>query len=987
MKQVLVAVSVAVLGASGCQKEGCLNGEANCRVPPPCPRVSFTCDAALAEQLSVAAITSPMQRPGGWNGLGAVGDVKLSNGFVDVVIANVGTQNLLDPNGGSVLDLSPRGQNKDTLNNLFQVVGVLPRDAAFYTSIEIIDERPARVAVQVKGTLDGIPSVPIVTRYELTPCDRGLRARTEIVNGSTNTQTWGLVDAYYWSGRESLPFAPGPGSGFVHPSFGLTTINGVYRTFPYMAAAGHSSDDQISSLATVSCTEPTLEGFHSDQISAAGLKRQIVPPRGNLVFERYFAVADSKGVGGAIDTALEIRKQVQGEQFVVVSGTVERMGGTFKGEREASVIFVEGTLANPDAGARTPYTQVVPDATGAFSARLPTGKSWIVEAHTFGRKQVEREFANLTENTPLGSFVLPATSALTARVTNRASMLGIDAELFLVPTSDDEAAKVVGTLHGRFTSCAPWLGPPPGASPACNRVLVRNGDATVEVPMGSFDIYAFHGPYWSIAKQTVTITGAPQAVSFELVQLPVKPMGALASDLHVHGARSFDSSIPDFDRVLSFAASDLDVIIGTDHEVINDYGEIVRALGLENRLSTVVGLETTGHIPFLRVPGYGFPLVIGHYNMWPLKYDPSLPRNGGPFDERVEPGELFERTKPIFTGEPLIELNHPWADPEFGRDLGFPRAILMDLRKDLPAADDGTRMGVFVRTPAGASYANDGHHAQEVMNGSDNGLFLQYRAFWHYTLNQGRVRTGTANSDSHSLTDNTVGVPQNLVFTSTTPGPNFDIGAFNRALKEGRSIGTNGPVIEYSYEDGATTEPLSTKVIKPGANGRLRVRVLSAPWIPVEEVRFIVNGKVKKTVSNLPVPSDPFATTGNFVVYADTVSVQELTAGLTGDAWIVVEAGRALMTAGDLGGGLDGEPDGMPDTTDNDGNGTVDLADVKMGSKIGPLNDPPKPGRGAVGYEFTVITNGYPSAFTNPFYFDLTGDNAFSAPGVKGGAP
>src|SRR4051812_28993174 len=103
MKQFVVAVAgLAALGVlSGCQKEGCLNGEANCMVPSPCPRVAFTCEPALGELLKVAPIASVSERPGGWNGLGTVGDVKLSNGFVDVVIANVGTQNFLDPNGGS----------------------------------------------------------------------------------------------------------------------------------------------------------------------------------------------------------------------------------------------------------------------------------------------------------------------------------------------------------------------------------------------------------------------------------------------------------------------------------------------------------------------------------------------------------------------------------------------------------------------------------------------------------------------------------------------------------------------------------------------------------------------------------------------------------------------------------------------------------------------------------------------------------------------
>jgi hypothetical protein len=54
-----VLVGVFALVQAGCAKEGCLGGEAD----------------------------------GGWDALGTTGDVKLSNAFADVVIANIGTQN------------------------------------------------------------------------------------------------------------------------------------------------------------------------------------------------------------------------------------------------------------------------------------------------------------------------------------------------------------------------------------------------------------------------------------------------------------------------------------------------------------------------------------------------------------------------------------------------------------------------------------------------------------------------------------------------------------------------------------------------------------------------------------------------------------------------------------------------------------------------------------------------------------------------------
>jgi hypothetical protein len=984
------ALALAVAAGTGCAKEGCLGGEDGCRVPPPCQKVAFTC--AGGGTLTVERITAPSQRPGGWNALGAKGDVKLSNGLVEVVIAGIGSQNYLDPHGGSILDLGPAGQPKDTVNSIFQAVGILPNASAFYSSLEIIDERPARVAVQVRGTLDEQPQVPISTRYELTPCDPGVRVRSEIVNGTTDSQTWTLTDGYYWSGRESLPFAPGIGSGFVHPSFGLSTINGAFRLFPYFAAAGHSGDERVSAIGTASCTDPSLEGFHSDQISTAGLPRQNVPPRGSLVFERFIAVADAKDVGGAIDLALEVRKQVLGETFVTLRGRVERMGGgAFDAEREASVLVVERSLTTP-ADAGIPWTQVVPKADGNFSVRVPGNRKYVVEVHAFGQKQVEREFDVADTDLALSDFVLPAVATLSATVKDAATMMPIDAELFVLPETADGATAVQGTLHGRFTTCSPWLGPPPGASPACNRILVRNGRATAEIPVGRYEVLAFHGPFWSLGRELVDLQPGTTSLTFSLTRLPLKPAGALSADLHVHGAASFDSSIPDLDRVLSFSASDLDVIVATDHDVVYDYGQVVRHLGLEGRLSTVVGVETTGHIPWLRIKNYGFPLVIGHYNMWPLRYDPSLPRNGGPYDERVEPGTLFELTKSGFTGLEVIELNHPWAEPEFGRALGFPRAIFLDTTKDLPAADDGTNAGLYVRTPEGASYANDGHHAQEVLNGSNSALYLQYRAFWFYVLNQGRLKAGTANSDSHSLTDNTVGVPQNLVFTSTTAGPGFDVNAFNTAVREGRMIGTNGPVITATLES-ATGQPQSPSLIpfSPKPDGAVRVRVTSAPWIPVEEVRFVVNGAVVKTVAALPPPTDPFATSGDLVRYQGSVPLSELLAGVTGDAWIVVEAGAKLPVAADLGGGLDldkdgkEDVDGIPDTTDNNGDGVVNAADVSPGEDKGPLNNPPVPARGHVGYYFGAITGGHPNAFTNPLVLDRNGNGKFDAPGVKGG--
>lgn len=971
----LCALGPALLAAlPGCH-EGCLRGEEGCQVESPCRALTFACggdDRLEVRQLNQADAAALR---GGWNALSARGDLLLANGQVLAVIAGLGNQNLLDPNGGSLLDLRGRDRKDDAINQVLPIVGILPRDSASYTEVRLIDERPARVAVQLRGTLLDQPDVPIYTLYEVRPCEPGVRVRTEIVNGTRDPQLWTLADGFYWSGREMLPFTPGPGSGFQHPSFNLLTIDDAFRTAPFLASSTHS--DPQASYAAVGCQQDRLEGFHANQVSSLGNRRAVVPPREHLVFERFLAYAASGGVGGAADIAQEVRAQLRAEPLITLRGKIDRSGalGT---EREASVLILEGTASTP-AESRVPWTQVVPDASGAFSARVPAGRDYVVELHSFGRKLAERQIAASPTDRDIGT--LSALSTARLRTLVREGGQGIPAEIFVVAA--DEAGRVAteGSLHGLYEKCSPWLGVPYGSSPACNRFLVPAQGTSVDVPPGRYHLYAYHGPFYTLERKTLALQAGDTNVEFELRPLPLLPRGAVSADLHVHGAASFDSSIPDPDRVLSFAAADVGVIVATDHDVVYDYAPVVEQLGLADRVSTVVGIETTGHVPFMKIPGSDFPLVIGHYNFWPLTYQPGLPRNGGPFDEFVEPGELFDRVEALFQKGrvSVIQLNHPYADAEFGRDLGFPRALGLNLLQDLPAADDGTVGGMYIRSPKGGHRNND-HHTQEVMNGTQNDIFLQYRAFWFYSLNQGQLRTGTANSDSHGLTDNTVGSPRSVVFAGTQAGKMFEQDRFNQAIRDGAVLGTNGPIITATVDTTEGALPYGLKPVRPAPGGALHLEVSAAPWVPVQEIRVFVNGRLAKTITALSQPSDPFGAAGT-LRYMGQVPLAELLPPSGADAWVVIEAGAALPVFADLGGGAGDAPDGIPDTSDNDGNGVVDERDVEAGKKTGPLRNPPAPKEGDAAYHFAqVVTGGYPLSFTNPFVLDVNGNGKFDAP-------
>ena len=961
-------VTIAIAPELGCGTNDCRSGTSDCIVGAPCSALRFECGGS---GFTRARVIEPLDDvPGGLDALGTSGDILLENELVQVVIDAIDHPHYVAASGGAILDLATQNGDDDSINHIFQATGLLPGDAARYVSMELIEEEGV-AAVVFRGHLDGNEEQKIATRYEVRACDPGVRVRTELVNLDTEDAIVFLADGWYWSGREAIPFTPIPGIGFDHPSFGLLDVQDVFFQVPLMAASGHS--DPSAAYSVVACSDPFLEGFQSDQISALGTERRIIPPRGSEVFERFIAVAKGRAIAPAVDLALEVRRQLFDEDHVEVTGRVLAADGRPVGDNEvrASIMIWDGD---------TPRTQVLPDAEGRFRASVPVATSPRVEVSAFGRVVLVRE---LGTSTSAGDLEIPAA----AHVILEVELDGRKEEthVFFQPADDETEADVGAKLLDNFDRCAPLIGAPAGGSPACNRVLV-NGTSRVEVPPGRYDVYATAGPFVSLARQTVdALAGQTTTVSLSLASLPLRPKGALSADMHVHGGVSFDSSIPDRDRVRSFLAAQIDVVVATDHDVIHDYADARAELGTTDRPIVITGLETTAHVLFDLVPDSSIPLAIGHYNFWPLVRQRDAPRRGAPYDELIEPGTLFTRMEDEggLPASGVRQLNHPWADAEFGRDLGFPRALGVDLEEPLPEERDDDGPSLFLSTPPESRYTNADHHVQEVMNGTSNEAFPAYRAFWFYLLDQGVFRGGTANSDSHSLADNVLGTPRTLVFTETTTS-SFDVALFNEAVKAGRMIGTNGPVIE------ATIGGAGPSLVPIRDVGSLELRVSAAPWVPVEEIRIVVNGEVARTVP-LESPQDPFGTQ-ELLRFEGAIPLAELVPP-EGRAWLVVEAGAPLLANADL------DCDGVPDTGDNDGNGTIDWRDVdredddvidekdldvdgdgdvdeddepeECETAIGPLASAPKHPRDDPRRHFEAVTpGGYPLAFTNAFIFD-----------------
>ena len=972
------AIAFLTVLTSGCASDSCLAADDGCVVSAPCESLVFECasEATLEARLVISGDTAV---PGGMDALASVGDILLTNGQVSAVIDSLDHPHYLAPSGGSLIDLGTPGGGDDSLRGVFHATGLLPDDAALYTSYRILDE-PGVAAVQFEGHLDGHPEYRVNTRYEIRPCDPGIRVRTEFINGGTEPQSWMGADGFYYGKREHLPFTASPGAGFDHPSFGLTTVPDAITDTPYLAIAAHT--EPASSYGVVACNLEMASGFHSTEVSALGARLTLVMPRDYLVYERFIGVASGAAVSGAVDLSLEVRDKLWGEPWVTLSGQITASGDSsaaLGADVRAAVLLSEGTLQTP-AAERIPRSHALPDEFGLFSARLPAARTYVLSVQAFGHTVLEREVSLTQDTLDVGTLDIPAvgTLILDARLDGESAHI----LALIYPADDDTLAAVSGAIFGQFDTCAPLLGNPNGPSPACNRALL---DGPVDLPIlpGSYDVFATAGPFSTLGHQRVEIiAGQTSSSVLELHSLDLQPAGTLSADLHVHGSASFDSSIPDLDRVAAFLAARVEVIASTDHDVVSDYAGAMTQLDAWDRMHLIEGLETTGHILFRLQPEFPFPQVVGHWNFWPVPFDPEGPWRGATWDEKVEPGQLFTRMQE-FTGwradTGIVQLNHPLGDLQFGRDLGYASSLGLATNVDLPTAFDGSASSMFLYQPPGSEFANSDYDSQEVMNGSENADFLLFRSFWFYLLNQGIVRAGTANSDSHGLTDNVLGTPRNLVTTSTSL-LDFDLDVFNLAIKEGRILGTNGPVLQVSTQDalGATQSP-SLLPFAPADDATLNIDLSAAPWVPIQEVRIIVNGELVRTLRDELAPAgDPLALTPSVRLSALQIPLSELLPP-SGDAWLVVEAGQSLQETADL------NCDGLPDTGDNNGDGRVDWQDVEGIDEAptaaclettGPLSSPPaSTDRTSPEYLFqAVVPGGYPLAFTNPLIFDRDGN-------------
>jgi hypothetical protein len=314
-----------------------------------------------------------------------------------------------------------------------------------------------------------------------------------------------------------------------------------------------------------------------------------------------------------------------------------------------------------------------------------------------------------------------------------------------------------------------------------------------------------------------------------------------------------------------------------------------------------------------------------------LPVEPGAPRDGAIQDEFVAPNWLYTRLRTLGGPDTVVQYNHVRAGVSGLTTIGFFNSIgcsrcanaidtPCSVDTDCPAGADqectcvgyqpdrplseppnDVLLDTGVLGPGSAPNPNGTTNldfdVMELANGADVTGFpalLQVREDWYSLLNQGVVRPATGVSDSHRITVEHAGWSRTYVLGVGDDPSVIDVSQFNQQVRDGRMLVSGGPWIEVTARAGRARAGMGETLAVKKGKVRLGIVVRSPAWLPVDEVRVVVNGVVQKTFDGTtrprvkPLPKD-FESSGNTTRFSGAVRLS-----LPADAWVVVEAGVAL---------------------------------------------------------------------------------------------
>lgn len=785
----------------------------------------------------------------GPSAVGGIGDWHISNGTLCAIVSDVDHEGAFSTKGGSLVDLGFCGRADDQYSfshdllagsrrNPFNAVAIAPERRADSVSLTVTSHA---VGARLRTTYSLKASEPTQLHIQ----------KTLHATGEGDFAFFTPIDFNF---RSRIPFVLN--SKQLERSIGFANVDFVERGTSAIGTAAQTADTIIS-IGPHSEENGIAYGWHLKSAQRVESGQSSAVPAFMLAdhgSNAMLIMADSFYLGD--NTSLSLLKAAQipllslGKQaHLTVNETI------FVGQRAdvASItdqlfsdgVQVSGKVNLLDSGLHIqqpngrPVTFVRPKADGTFTFRVPAGKYRALLVASANRQLTFEFETDKHQPVNLGNLHLPKAGRLD---------LPLGKAMRLVFIGKD------GTPNPNFvhthTQASIDYGKGPVYATAINQVFLAGvaGDTdSVDLPAGSYQVYATAGPEYSLETTHINvINGKTQSLKIGTPKRVIDTPGYIASDLHVHSGQSFDNTFAESDRVRTFVAEHGEVMVSSEHDKPTDFKPWIRALGLDHVITSINAAEMTSMLPSEQLPFTG-----GHANFFP--FDPS-PHEFGRGMVKHEDQRLRDIIRSIREQQPdaLIQLNHPRANLTLSEN-----ELPDDVHQHIDYGNYFDHLGAAAHPynpnqplhhhPNNVLLERDEHTGirdldfdlLEVFNpGGDieNQRLQAVRRDWLSLLKQGERKIATANSDSHHAGEQ-VAVPRTMVKVTDDRVPHFKQNEFISSLKSGNAYGTTGPMLEVSLNGAQLGETFT------GSRGTLKVVVKRAPWVPASELRIQVNGE------------------------------------------------------------------------------------------------------------------------------------------------
>ena len=345
--------------------------------------------------------------------------------------------------------------------------------------------------------------------------------------------------------------------------------------------------------------------------------------------------------------------------------------------------------------------------------------------------------------------------------------------------------------------------------------VVYTGSGTVRIglPAGYYTLYASRGFEYSVRTQQFTL---PPGRTYPLpmrIRREVPTPGLVSCDTHVHTftySHHGDATVEE--RMLTLAGEGIELPIATDHDILTDYSEPARRMGVQDYFTPVIGDEVT--------------TPAGHFNIFPVQPGSRVPNN-----RVTEWPRLMEEVRST-PGVRVVVLNHP-----------------RNIHNNFQPFAEKNFNPVTGENRRGSEFSFD---AVEVVNSSalQSDLMLTFRD-WFALLNYGYRVTAVGSSDCHDVSRYIVGQGRSYVMCGDSIAGKINVEEACRGFLKGRVLVSLGLLTQMTVEDKFQVGDLATAL---GELMRVTVAVLGPSWTSADRVELYANGvKIREQQIEAPV--------------------------------------------------------------------------------------------------------------------------------------